>query len=607
MVNFYQKQPDGSLRGPIDWSLFLGWEGEPLISPPIYLPVSFANTGIPYTPQTPKAPTVSATLTSRSTANVSWTPAEGAVGPAILQWDVESRISIDDGATYGAWTAVTGSPYAHDVFGILSLTVPTHTAPEERIQFRVRGENADGLGDYSSTFEVQWLGVVTNPPNPPRTLVVTNITSTSVKLSWTASVGAATDGGTKYGIWQGNVNLNIDIDPNAVSFVWSPLTPGTDYLNINIRRFNAGGWSGGTNWADFKTIRTARVTVDDPVMGQSVPDGVPAYRTQIDAVRVYDFPDTINRFNTYAPRVIAQTDGGHNPTATSLPGDLETELITFYEGAGSSARRSCEYHFAIGNEIDNNTGYTSGNLPQGFIDNMAACFDVITQSPAGVRRFPKASLWVDMTGNQIRTGGSGTRFLPIARYLHGMCCSAYPAGRTISATNPLIEYDPAGYPTGSVWSGNARNKYGYYIDPIFNALHTWRTTGGPGGTDISDQLNMYATWEVGIPIHHSLDGDVSPWVRSGADATDLTQKPRYLVGGAKVTGPADHQYNFEGFLPYIAKKCDDEDVSMREQLYWNQQSNVHIPNKFQADHGLTPIDSQDAWYMWSIGFRLADI
>lgn len=604
MVAFFQKQPDGSLKGPITWYLFLGWEGEPVISNPIYKPVSFSDAGVPYTPQTPLAPSLVADLTSRSTMAISWVASPGFTGPAIVEWQLDMRTSIDNGVTYGAWAPITGSPFAPEVFSTTLSGLPIGT-PEVKFQVRARGLNGDGPGAYSQ-YEDQWNEVVVNPPKPPRSLVVTNLTPTSVNLSWTASLGASTDGATKYGIWSGDTNLNVDIDPNAVSFLWSGLNQGTDYVNINIRRFNSGGWSGATNWVDFHTPRI-RLTVDDPVIGQSVPDDSIPYRTTIPAIRVYNSGDMVGKFNTYQPRVIGYTDdpfsdGSPAGTTMAYVDHVKAMLDNFNLVA---ARRACEVHVGYGNEIDRN--WTTGSLSPAFINVYAALRDLIWGTTGGVRDYPNASVWVDMTANNIRSFGAGPRFKDIARYLDGMACSVYPAGRTISTSNPLIEYDPAAYPPGSLWTGSTRNAYKFYVDPIFTALSDWRRTGGVGGTDISAQLNQFATWEVGIPIHHSLDGTTAPWVRTGADASDLTQKPRYLVGGARVTGPANEQYNMEGLLPYILKKCDAEDVSMREQLYWNQQSNPAIPNLWQTDHGLTPIDSVTAWYQWYPGFRLADI
>lgn len=604
MVAIFQQQPSGSLRGPIDWYMFLGWEDEPVVSEPIYQAVTFVDAGVPYTEQVPPAPTLSAVLTSRTTVDVSWIAAPTFTGPTIALWEVDVQTSTDDGVIFGAWAPITGSPFDGDVFtqSMSGLAVGT---PEIVFRYRARGINGDGTGAYAM-YEVQWNGTIVNPPNRPLNLVATNIAATSVLLSWTPATGASTDGATRQGIWNGNVDLSIDIDPSAVSFIWSDLDQGTDYLNINIRRFNSGGWSGGSNWIDFTTLHF-RFTVDDPVLGQSVPDDSIAYRTQIPAIRCYNTGAVIDEYNQWQPRVIAYTDDPFSsgaPTNTSLAyvDHVESMLNSFYSVA---ARQDCEMHVAYGNEIDRN--WTTGSLSSAYIAVYEGLRDLIWGTTGGVRDYPKASVWVDMTANNLRTAGSGPRFKPIARYLDGMAASVYPAGRTISATNPLIEYDPAGYPDGSIWAGNNRNAYSYYINPIFTALADWRNTGGVNGEDISAKLNQFACWEIGIPIHHSLDGTTGPWVRTGTDETDLTQKPRYLVGGARVTGPADQQYNFEGVLPYILKKCDAEDVSMREMVYWNQQSNPQIPNLWETDAGRTSPDSVTAWYQWSPGFRLADI
>jgi hypothetical protein len=60
-------------------------------------------------------------------------------------------------------------------------------------------------------------------------------------------------------------------------------------------------------------------------------------------------------------------------------------------------------------------------------------------------------------------------------------------------------------------------------------------------------------------------------------------------------------------LNHIQEFCQREDVSMREMLYWNQQSNAQIPNLWETDAGKTNPDSVTAWYQWQPGFRLPNI
>jgi hypothetical protein len=155
MVDFFQKQPDGSLRGPIDWQLFLGWEGDPEDGIPIYIPVSFANTGAPYTPQVPQAPTLSTVLTSRTTLTATWSAGpSGPAGPAVSLWEVDMQTSSDNSATFGAWAPLSGSPFDADVLSADLVSLPTGT-PEIVFRIRVRGINGDGAGPYTQ-FDAQW-------------------------------------------------------------------------------------------------------------------------------------------------------------------------------------------------------------------------------------------------------------------------------------------------------------------------------------------------------------------------------------------------------------------------------------------------------------------
>jgi hypothetical protein len=556
---------------------------------------------------TPLAPVLSAVLDSRTQATLTWVAPDNTGRPPLTDYRIFR--STDGGAETLVHSMGTAATLTWTETGL-----PTSTSPEKIFVYTVRAVNADpdgtaGGGDPSNAVTLQWAGTPLSAPTAPTNLTRSGLTSSQVTLTWAETPDTSVD---KHGIYQGSTLIRDGLDALATSYVLNGLAANTTYSQISVKRHNATGWSPASNALTFTTLSGGGVT-QAPLLGSSIPDNQDPVFTQIDAVRVYSLSESspaysgIQAYNTYSPKVIALTARNESKTdAVGHPAALRSFLMSFYYPGGVYSRDDCEIHYANGNEVDGDgAGYSSGTLPTAFINTYEALRDVIHEeiSP-GVRRFPRASLWVDMTGNNLRSNGSGARFGPIAQYLDGVGCSLYPAGRTISGTNPLIEYAPSGYPPGSVWSGNSRNEYAYYIDPLFDAINLWRSSWG------ASNLTMMGTWEIGIPIHHSLDGDgLANYVRTTptADATDITQRPRYLVGGARVTGPTNQRYDFKGFLNYVYDSCVTNNITMREQLYWNQQSNPAIPNPWYADTGKTTPDSAHAWHNWTPGSRLADI
>lgn len=536
-------------------------------------PISSVQVSAVHEALTPLAPAITAaTLNTRTQATIGWTAPDNTGRPPITGYNVYRQ---DDGGT----TVLAGSVSA-STFTLVNSSLPTNT-PEIIFKYTVRAVNGDGEGDVSNAVLLQWNGTPTpQPPTAPTGLTFTLLSPTSVRLNWAESFDPSV---TKHGIFKGNTLTVDDLSPSAVMYTWTGLATGVAQANVNVRRWNSQGWSPASNSVTFTP--TAGGVAHNISMGVSSSDEPHKY-TQWDAVRVYDFGEANADFTSFAPKVLALTDKNTGETGSAYADATQAFLTSFY---ANPAHANVECHIAIGNEQDNKAGYTSGaTVPAGYVTAYQLLREVIWQTSGGNRVFPKASVWVDMTANQIRTGGSGPRFKAIAQYLDGMAASCYPAGRTIGPSNPLIEYF------------DQRNTYTYYMDPILDVLADWRATGGPGGTSLADQLTGFACWEIGIPIHHSLDGkDLANYVRTGTDATDITQRPRYFGGGVDAQGQ-----NHLGFLQYVYNKLDAMGCPMREMIYWDQQSNAQIPNPFRADTGKTSPDTADAWHAWTPGSRL---
>jgi hypothetical protein len=77
------------------------------------------------------------------------------------------------------------------------------------------------------------ISVLSHMPQPPTNLAVTNVTSTSVALGWTASTSAGVVGYNVYrGTAQGGPYSNLTLVPSGTTYTDSPVTHGTTYYYV---------------------------------------------------------------------------------------------------------------------------------------------------------------------------------------------------------------------------------------------------------------------------------------------------------------------------------------------------------------------------------------
>lgn len=263
----------------------------------------------------------------------------------------------------------------------------------------------------------------------------------------------------------------------------------------------------------------------------------PNYYTDWPAVRVYRFSHAANAVAAWGSRIVAVTDDpaisatGGQAAATALRAALEA----FYYGSGSAARKDVGYHFGVRNEIDRE--YTTGSLPQAVIDTHRLCREAIdTINGDGSRRYPNASLWVDMTFWQIKTAGAGARFSVLAPYLHGFACSLYNPGR---------EQVPV------VWT-----PYSEYVDLMLDTAKSWG-------------LNRFSIWETGSPV-----------------ASNPATRPAYFTGllDAVTGGCATRAMTPELYLYWNRQTTG---------------SPPGPANQFKHDRSLAPNDTATVWHNWT--------
>jgi hypothetical protein len=497
--------------------------------------------------------------------------------------------------------------------------------------FFVRGESVDGLGDPSNSLSLTFGGTSVVAPTAPTGFNRSNLTSTQVDLNWSETPDARVD---KHGIFEQGQTPGINapavdnIDPTALTFTRTNQTPGSQHSGVGVARHIPDAGAPNNGWSPKSNVITYTHPVvlvqHDVVMGSTTNDEWTAAKSDfypnMAACRTYNISGVIADLNLTNARVMCVTPNGSGENVgnvrqtNGVVSALEAALEEFYyntNGTPRTGNRSpttgTEYHFALDNETDR--GASPNTI---YINNHRDCRDVIHQTDGvgggGTRRYPRASLWVDMTQNNIRTGGSATAFKPIARYLDGFGCSMYPPGRQ-AHTAP-----------GTVNDNVTFSSYASYIDDVITAVQDWMLTGGATGGP--SPITMFGTWEFGIPIDHPFrDSNSDGNSGEPTDLTNFTVRPRYCTGGIDSTN-----HDWKGFLQYLLDALDSIGCIMREQLYWNQQSNPDIPNQFWHDQTNRPwdarpypapynnqtgfgstratIDLESAWFNWTPGSRL---
>lgn len=412
-------------------------------------------------------------------------------------------------------------------------------------------------------------------PTAPTGLVQTTLADTSWAGSWSETADASV---LRHWRYLDGVRYGAALSATATSATWSGLTAGTNHT-VYVTRENAAGESAPSNALAFKTTGGGGTVQHDPVMG--VPDNNQANTLRIQswpAARVYDFSGAQGTVTKWGCRVIGLTDSATSPQGGQASANAVKNFLEgfYYTSSGAPQNSNVEIHFGHGNEIAKDAGYTSGTLPPAFIETYRLTRIAIdTLNSDGTKRYPMASLWVDMTAYQIKANGAGPRFKAIAPYLDGMACSVYPPGRQ---SQPPV-FTP----------------YADYAGLVMDVIEDWHST--------YPNCKAFATWEVGIPIDHANQAGQVKVLPNGEPTaqTNITIRPRYLTGGVDSAGT-----DWLGLLQYIYNRCDAMGVAMREQLYWNQQSNVVIPNRLLHDQQpRTSPDTETAWHNWTPGTRLA--
>ena len=423
----------------------------------IYRNLNVSYLGPKTLPLLPAAPTLSGTMPARNQSQVQWTATPDVPGtPAVTAWQVERRSSTNNGVSFGAWGATSGSPYGSNILSLLESNLDTGT-PEIQWQYRVRGVNAAGVGEWSNIVALQWVSTPLQQPTAPTSFARGIVGSTSVGLSWLATEDTTV---TKFGIFRGSTLVVDNIPASARSYDWLNLTAGSTQTNINVRRWNAAGWSPASNTLTF-TLLAEEPPEFDMMIGCSASDNDHGGTEQWPLWRMYrrdKLYSIANRSGLTRPqRVYYSQDGGeplggNNPDYATVYNHVREELDRFYyTGVGSdtrSARWGIEKVWLNGNEMSDqgvlSLPHNSTKINLFVNQSQKALYDAVHYAVNGVRRYPDAKAGVNPTQEHDRKGHVLGWLLPAAQYIDIIVWSLYPPGRGVNdidlSRNPRLDW-----------------------------------------------------------------------------------------------------------------------------------------------------------------------
>lgn len=538
----------------------------------IYVPLNVQYLGANTLPKVPGSPSLSGSMTSRTTADLSWVPFTDVAGtPPVTSWQVQRRSSTDNGASFGVFADISGSPFAVTPTLLHRTGLPTGT-PELVFGYRIRGTNSVGDGEWSNELRLQYQGAPVGTPTAPTNLTRGTTTSTSVMLQWSETADASV---TKHSVYRGVALLVDNLSASATSTTVTGLTPNTTYT-LAVSRTNAQGSSPLSNSVTFTTPTGSGPSVIT-MMGSSQNQTVSG---DWDGYRVYTSSALYSRANQTGSRrvkFLAYSEdgpniGGSNPNYTTVFNHVRDELDTFYYGGTGqtfSARWGIKFYWSNGNEnyakgALSATPHTAAGI-SAYTVSMKALYDAChyIDPVTGNRRYPDAYAGSNPTTAHERTGRVQDALHPTARYHDFVMWSMYPTG--------ISDGSPGGSDPTFNWPSFAEADR-QNIDKGFLLRTFYRTKAAEAQARI-DLGNpnfrlQIATGETGIGVDTT--------------STDATERPYWTVHA--VAGPI-HLLQVQ------------YDLDMPFACWWDNTVDVR-PSSFDQDPTGTNPSTAECWRNW---------
>lgn len=548
----------------------------------VWGPLSVAPFGYaPWAVTVPDAATLSASQPSRTSVALSWVAGDQTGKPPITTWDAQRRSSTDNGATYGAWAAITGSPFTAATRTRTDSGLATGT-PELTFQYRVRANNGDGGGAWSNVVTLQWQGTPSQQPTAPTSLTLAGKTSTSRKLTWQETADATV---TKHGVFEGGVLVVDNIDKTATVYDWTGLVPGSSHTNVGVARYN-GQWSPSSNLVSFQqpTVDPTPVTMMMGVSDSSYDHG----GTEVwDGWRIYKRSALYAKCNltgNLRPKYVAYSvDGTPLGSAGNIAistmdyatiyqyvlGELNAFYYTTDTGQTHSARWGIQLYWSNGNENSDkgilSTPHTQANIDAFVNESQRALYDAVhyIDPTTRVRRFPDAYAGSDPTHFQESAGIVADWLHPSAQYHDFVMWSMYPPGRDQTAADPTFNWP-------SLVEADRTKVEGFLLRCFYRTF----LAQARARTDTGDSTRslLIGCAEIGI----------------GDDPNDSTTRPYYVV---------------HGLAGGMQKLADQYSLSMVFATWWDSQKQgvVNAPQNRLSDEPVsTNPSTREAWQNWQV-------
>lgn len=431
---------------------------------PIIQRVTLGEVTDPGDPLQPVSPALIGSMPSRTSVHLAWVEGDDSGRPPVTAWQAEVRASTDNGVSFGAWGSVAGSPFAATTVSVDLSSLSTGT-PEVLREYRVRGVNADGPGQYSNVVPLQWNVEVPARPTAPanfRDLGANTVTTHDV--GWDAATAQASHPIDKYGLFLAQATLTdpntvyVDnIDPSLLTWTIQNLTQGGVLSNINVRAHNDQGWGPASNRIDLQQPSEPPVP-SEFLMGSS-DSGHGAGGLDWDVWRAFTRGTMLQHANDVGmarPKALLYSVDG-SPLGSSGNAGVSTltysaifnyclsELNNFYyttdTGQTHTARWGIRLYWSNGSE-NSDKGILSGTHTATAISNFTnvsqkALYDAchFIDPTTGQRRFPDAYAGSNPTQEQERTGIVADWLHPSAKYHDFVAWSMYPPGRGVNDTS----------------------------------------------------------------------------------------------------------------------------------------------------------------------------
>ncbi len=430
----------------------------------------------------PSPSSLLATQITQNSARLSW------VTGGASNWDLEYGLS---GFTLGSGTQISTTTPSYTVSGL---------TPGQSYQFYVR--NSCGVSHVSS-----WTGShafvtlsATLPCPSPSSLLATQITQTSARLSWVT--GGASNWDLEYGLSGFTLGSGTRISTTTPSYAVSGLTPGQSY-QFYVR--DSCGVGHVSSWAGPDAFTTLSATLPCPS-----PSSLLA--TQI----------TQN-----SARLSWVTGGASN-------WGLEYGLSGFTLGSGTQISTTIPFYTVSGLTPGTDYDfYVRDSCGAAHVSSWAGPYTFITLSATLPCPSPSSLLATQITQNSARlwwmSGGTSTSNWGLEYGLSGFTLGS---GTQISTTTP--SYTVSGLTPGRSYQFYVRDSCGVGHVSSWVGPHTFRTLGclAPTGLklDIITEITATVSWTSGGASNWNIEyGPINFPLGSGIFLYNVSS-PRILRG-----------------------------------------------------------------------------